>query len=405
MIPFSLRSERESYIVRPVLQKFCKEHGLKTTENRDNLLNNVLEYATQSDDNKSYVANWVDNILKQGIKHIYLRKIYSKTNELIMLQNENLCQKILQEAFADCPMKPIIFSETTENLIMKNYKCKIEDGIVVSISFTFSQLLLENKNFDGTADRIIYPIFVDIDLVNDYVIGKAKSKSNIYYCNPANTIVETSRVTTEELILKAIDFVVEKTSLVLEDKERSNSGFKNSLYNILKAFTFTPQEIQHKIDEFNEDLDEFIQITFSRLNIDLQTNLEKAKNDLNIFLEKYISINYPDPEIFTRDREAYPIKLMATDSEFTRIEEVSIRKEPLQCKEKFFDNKKSTELERTCDRIALCYNRINPTYFGNIPYIVKLEVKKGYCAVKFESYVEEEDINNVLSRVIIGREL
>ena len=152
--------------------------------------------------------------------------------------------------------------------------------------------------------------------------------------------------------------------------------------------------------EMDEYINSFIRTTLDMLGINDPINFNKAKEDMKIFIEKYISINIKDKDIFINDREAYPYKLIATDSEMTKVEETTTSYEPLQCKEKFFDNKKSIKYEGTCDGIFLVYARKQKGNFSSNTFRAKISVKRKFCCVRFEAYVIEEDINNVLSNII-----
>lgn len=55
---------------------------------------------------------------------------------------------------------------------------------------------------------------------------------------------------------------------------------------MLEKYTQTPKEILELMDE---------------------------KSSVLNMIEKYFSISYPDKKIFTKDRDAYPLKLNATD--------------------------------------------------------------------------------------------
>lgn len=401
MIPSCFTKENESYITLPILRKFCKSHKLSTTDTRSELLAEIIQFGEKNDENKQIVKEWMESVLKEGIKHIYLRKVYSEDNTMELLKKDATSKVVLSKVFAGCPQKFIIDCKSDKQLKLQSY-VKFTDGKdkIDRIEFYFTIILLE-KNLEEIGERIIYPVYVDIDLLNGCIIGRGKSKANIYYCGEDEDIIhEENRTSVEKIVIKAIEYIRTTLSLSYEAKERSYANIKRNLYDMLMEFSFTPEEIENSINDCDEKLNNFISDVFKDLNINPYRNFDKAKHDLRIFLEKYISINHPDQAIFMDDREAYPIKLIATDSELTKVEATTSNKEPLQCKEKFFDNKKSLEYEKTCDGIVLCYNRIETKYFGTDPYVVKLILNKGFCVVKFESYVEEEDIQNVLSRVI-----
>lgn len=101
----------------------------------------------------------------------------------------------------------------------------------------------------------------------------------------------------------------------------------------------------------------FINSVFNELGLK-EKNKTKAKEDLDILIEKFISINGNMEKIFKEDREAYLIKISSDDIlQMTRIDTASIGKRPLQCTDTFFDGKKSILSTRECKILHLCYNR------------------------------------------------
>lgn len=126
-------------------------------------------------------------------------------------------------------------------------------------------------------------------------------------------------------------------------------------------------------------------------------NKQKAKMDLDIFLEKFISINGDREKIFTEDRDAYLIKISSDDIlQMTRIDTASTGKRPLQCSETFFDGKKSILNTKECKNLHLCYNR-RKGYLGS--FTVQFSINKGWGVIKTYYFPEEDDIQNVLQTV------
>lgn len=57
-------------------------------------------------------------------------------------------------------------------------------------------------------------------------------------------------------------------------------------------------------------------------------------------------------------------------------------------------------IEEVCDGMRIAVKRLDRKYYGAEPFIAKLDYIKGFARIRIEEYVEEEDIQNVLSRVI-----
>ncbi len=385
MIPECWANETENYITNPVLMDFCTKNKIKVQYTRIDLLKAINEYAKESSDNKSKVEEWLEIVLKQGMKNVLFRKIDFDTEPN---------NKTLEKVFKSCRNKKL-YSNITEGNGLNIQSIKYNNR---KIEFVFTILLYEVKK--EVKSKIIYPIFVDIDLDKKIIFGRAKSKTNIFKLNSNDENEIGNNTSTDNLIIEAIELIEENLSAKKIDKEEYIENVKKSIYNILEKYTFTPESIESQILEMDSYIDSFISKTLDMLQINNPVNFKKAKEDMKIFIEKYISINIIDKDIFINDREAYPYKLIATDSEMTKVEETTTSYEPLQCKEKFFDNKKSIKYEGTCDGIFLMCARKQKGNFSSNTYRAKISIKRKFCCVRFEAYVVEEDINNVLSNII-----
>lgn len=385
MIPDCWANETENYITNPVLIEFCRNNGIKTQCIRTDLLKAINEFAQVNNENKIKVEDWLEVVLKQGMKNILFRKIeFEKKPDY----------NILQQTFKNCRNKKL-YSNITKGNSLNLQSMKIVNN---KIEFVFTIFLIEEKR--DVKSRMIYPIFVDIDLDKKMIFGRAKSKTNIFTVSKENIEEIGHSISTDKLIIEAVEYIEKNLNANKIDKEEYVESIKKSIYNILEKYTFTPKVIENKIMDMDEYINSFINTTLNMLGINVPTNFNKAKEDMKIFIEKYISINTEDKDIFIKDREAYPYKLIATDSEMTKVEETTSSYEPLQCKEKFFDNKKSIKSEGTCDGIFLVYTRKQKGNFNSNTFRAKISVKSKFCCVRFEAYVMEEDINNVLSNII-----
>ena len=385
MIPECWANETENYITNPVLMDFCTKNKIKAQYTRMDLLKAINEYAKEKDENKSKVEEWLEIVLKQGMKNILFRKI-----EFDVEPNN----KIVQQTFKNCRNRKL-YSNITEGNNLNIQSISYNNR---KIEFVFTILLYEVKK--EVKSRIIYPIFVDIDLDKKLILGRAKSKTNIFKISSTDENEIGYNTSTDNLIIETIELIEESLGAKKIDKEEYIESVKKAIYNILEKYTFTPEIIENKIKSMDAYINSFINNTLDMLQISDTINFEKAKEDMKIFIEKYISINTANKDIFINDREAYPYKLIATDSEMTKVEETTTSYEPLQCKEKFFDNKKSIKYEGTCDGIFLMCARKQKGNFSSNTYRAKISTKRKFCSVRFEAYVMEEDINNVLSNII-----
>ena len=77
-IPYAFANEADSYITIPALRRFAKERrndDLKTTVDRPQLIDDIENYANQSEENLETVKNWLDYVLVEGIKEVQVKYI------------------------------------------------------------------------------------------------------------------------------------------------------------------------------------------------------------------------------------------------------------------------------------------------------------------------------------------
>lgn len=400
-IPFCFKDKNEDYFVIESLQTFCKEKKLSTTGDKMKLFNNILEYANSSEENEQIVLEWIDLTLKEGIKKIIISKILYSSE--VMNKNVQEWEEIISNKFKIDEPKHIISGLHSTNIKLQTYQLEENNGVVEKASLVFTILLKEEKN-KGVTPTIIYPIFIDIDIKNKYIIGRAKSKSSIskFEIYESGNEEITNSTNYEKLIYEAFEIVKFKFQLEEESKDRREHYFKCIIHSIVDECTKTPKEIVDKIDTENDNIEDFVKKFFKRHEINplADDNYINAIDDMKVFVEKYLSITHEDQSIFTKDRYGYPVKIAATDSDFSSIDETSSDDKPLQCTAIFFDNKKLIQKEKKCDDVIFIFKREQQLYFTNKTFFAILEVRKYRMYIDFRKYTLEEDIKNVLSRII-----
>lgn len=398
-IPQTFRAKDSDYVTIPVLKKFCMENKIKVAQNRVDLLNSIEEFANENFAQEKKVNYWLEEILKMGMKTCLITKL--SLNETPKV---DLIQDAIQKKFPACNQETICKSKSSKEIDLINYKLvsdtenKIEKG-----SFVFLIRLLKVKStYSERGNQIIYPIFIDVDLQNGFIISRAKASSGLFKIGEDDALIDAKKATNAERLMRACeDIVIKFMSLEYEDEKVSKETFKKAIFNILNGFTQTPRLIQEKIDATAKDCENFISCIFEKTGIFPYKEIkQEALFDLKIFVEKYASVTYEDRSIFMKDRCAYPVKFSAHDNEFTKIQENTREGDPLQSKKAFFDSKKVVYTHKKCDKISLCYQRSSKKYYSEKEFTVSIYVDKNSCAVKFMSFVEEDDIQDVLSRVI-----
>ena len=248
----------------------------------------------------------------------------------------------------------------------------------------------------------VFPVFVEVYLNNGFVVSRAKAKSTLYQYDESNPfLVNDYKIDTMTYAVSAIDLIVDLFGFeVTTNPQIVKSEIAQMLYKIYEKFTFTPTDVAEKVLSQKDLVNGFVNCLFDNLALDPR-NKDKAIMDAQILVEKFISINGNNEDIFKLDRPAYLIKVTADDEiELTKIDTASFKQIPLQCTEAFFDSKKSVIKSRKCKRLNLIFKRQNEKYFSkNNPLVVQLGAQKDYGYIKTLQYAEEGDIQNVLHSV------
>ncbi|WP_035790249.1 hypothetical protein [Clostridium beijerinckii] len=406
-IPFCFKDRNEEYLTLGKLQEFCKENKLKTSLDKVELVNSIIEFAKVSEDNSIRVCEWVDPTLKEGIKKIIIFKL--NNTRRLMNKTEEEWIEIINEKFQVYESIPILNYEHKNKISLCGYKFVLNEDKVSKVELKYTILLKEQKKKDQLPMSVIYPIFIDVYIDEGYIVGRSKSKSSIFKFQ----IIEvedkkkddiTESMNCDKLIGEAVNLTIEKIGVSKEDVPTGLHIFKGIIHKIVDETTATPKEIQEKLDEEKECRQNFIKKFLERQKISLLSgdNYKNAVEDLTVLMEKYMSINYNDKHIFTKDRYGYPIQISATDEDSSSVEETSLEDKPLQCTPIFFDNKKIIQKQKKCDNVIMVFKRAPKTYFTNKTFQAIIEVKRGSMHIELRKYVLEEDIENVLSRIIRG---
>ena len=372
-VPYTFANEDESYITIPALKRFAREkknEDLKTTVDRPQLLQDIENYANQSPENEAEVLDWLDQVLVEGIKDVQIKLIDDESFTTSFIDQDEFVEKVLE---------PLIVNKTnrhlnkgyTESLGVFRYEITNESVFGRRIRLYMGKLLCTFDKKHGAA-TVPYPIAVDVYCDAGIIVARAKSKSGLYKY--------------EE------DFVLEKAT-------PTETVFKSQLYDMLEKYTKTPTEIINLMDAKKTEIDGVVETVMHQICNLRAAYREDVKSNVLNMVEKYFSISYPNKQIFIKDREAYPLKLNATDEEDSKVEQTAALEEPLQSKAIFFDNKKMLQKSRACDGVTFMFARLNTMYCSR-QFKVKIVVNKDYCMLKFTEYTMEEDIIHVLFSLI-----
>lgn len=398
-IPVTFADENESYITMPALKRFAKERkrdDLKTTFDREMLIRNIQDYANQSPKNLEDVKKWIDGVLKEGIKDIQIKYLQLELIDTERLNNDDALIKILNESLINPANQHFCGNAYVKKLKLVRYELHSCDyGRVISI---FLSKLIHTYD-KKIVKQIIYPICIDIYVDHNIILARGKSKSNMYELMESGFVFEEARTTNVEKESKeAITWVTNILSISIKPKHEVYDIFRSKLYNVLDKYTKTPIQIRELMDAKKDEIKDLTLNVMGKICNLTDKYLNDVNSDIENMIEKYFSINYPDKNIFTQDRDAYPLKIVATDEEDSKVEQTAAFEEPLQSKAVFFDNKKMMQKSKLCDGVWFRYFRQDSTYCTK-QFNVKVLVKNDLI-LKFTEFTMEEDIVHVLFSLI-----
>lgn len=399
-VPYTFANEDESYITIPALKRFAREkknEDLKTTVDRPQLLQDIENYANQSPENEAEVLDWLDQVLVEGIKDVQIKLIDDESFTTSFIDQDEFVEKVLE---------PLIVNKTnrhlnkgyTESLGVFRYEITNESVFGRRIRLYMGKLLCTFDKKHGAA-IVPYPIAVDVYCDAGIIVARAKSKSGLYKYEEDFVLEKATPTKSEKETAAAIKWVAEKLVLNTRKSFEAETVFKSQLYDMLEKYTKTPTEIINLMDAKKTEIDGVVETVMHQICNLRAAYREDVKSNVLNMVEKYFSISYPNKQIFIKDREAYPLKLNATDEEDSKVEQTAALEEPLQSKAIFFDNKKMLQKSRACDGVTFMFARLNTMYCSR-QFKVKIVVNKDYCMLKFTEYTMEEDIIHVLFSLI-----
>ena len=399
-IPATYKDNNEDYITLPVIFKFIKQNNiLVKVGNRETLINAIEEFANTSDDNRNTVAAWIDEVLQEGIKDIHLSYAEYHHKYTTVLSSVKTAQDYV-EKYITVKCRHLCDNTYTDKLDLVDVNVeKVKEDLKVSFLFC-KKLHMHDKNNMRTK-TIDYPIIAEYYINSNWLLIRAKPRSNLYIYNSDGFNIEKSKSTTTENEIKGVKkFLKTIFEFIDSDKRKTSYKIKSSVFKVLDKYTATPIEIQEKLDQHKDAMDT-VALQIKKLCNVPDANTDDIISDVSNLFEKYTSIYYPDKNVFTKNKEAYPIKLSATDDEESKVEQTAGVEEPLQTKSIFFDNKKMIYKNQQCDGVKFKWRRKNVLNNQKEYFTVQITTNgKGDCVFKFTEYTSREDIENVLFSII-----
>lgn len=382
----------DDYLNVGKLKNFCDSHKLKKSENKAELIRNILEFAGNNSEDIQYIEtyNWILQAIKDGTKDICYKKIYYDDDTFNSIE-----QKIFNR-FPSCPRTDILSYQNTKSFELVDYEIKMDDkGKLAMVSFLFSKLVLEGSISDEVGEESIYPVYIDLYIKEGFIVSRIKPKATIYEDSENKMLYKENRIKTISSAVDLMDDIIKLFSL-RQDLNFTRHKVRKMLFKLYNYYSVTPKEVEDEIQKVKPITDEYVNKIFKVLELNI-CNIPQALQDLSIFLEKYVSINGDMEYIFKENREAYLIKISSDDaSQMTSFDAKSAMTKPLQCTDIFYDGKKSVLTTKECKKLNLCYNR-HRGYLQAFP--VQFSEMTTFGLIKMQYCPEEVDIQDVLQTV------
>jgi len=391
---------KDNYLQNPIMRRFLKQYNIKFVETRAEYIHQLEEFSNINEENETILKNWLLKIVKEGSKEICYKKLYHIKDTIYDI---SFVEQTIQNAYPNCPMSNILEYKNTNEFELVDYHIITNDNDKTQkIEFTFSRFYLCGE-IGRKGEAVAFPIFIEVYLEDGFIVSRAKAKSTLFPFDGQNfSYIGESRIDTMDTAEKLMNDIIKTFDFTVEvDSKKVKNINSRMLYKLYCDYSFTPADVESTIDTQNNLIDTFVDQLFKNLCLDIR-NKEKALLDARILVEKFISINGNNEEIFTKDRPAYLIKISSNDeNELTTIDAKSSKSIPLQTTEAFFDSKKSVIQGKMCKKLSMVFKRKDETYFTG--YNQQLEIQFGskctFGFFKTIQYAEEEDIQNVLQTI------
>lgn len=135
-IPSSFSNENESYITLPAMKHFAKERrkeSLRTTVDRPELIQDIENFANKSQENKEMVLDWLDAVLKEGIKEVQIKYLDLDIMQIEFLKDKAEVDKIFEPLLVNPDFQHLCNKYSPELQLYRYDYMQSEAGSVISL--------------------------------------------------------------------------------------------------------------------------------------------------------------------------------------------------------------------------------------------------------------------------------
>ena len=398
------REGSEEYLIIPAVKQFLQENEIPFNSNAEKkvLLDSIEAFANSSAAAEEKVSNWLDTVLREGIREIQIERFELTSEMEILFSSDAEITKYLS-SFLTAGLVPHFCGNDYSGEYYQFFKFDLENaahGHMIRLYFCKKMQYAENKNGVLTSRVVDFPIIVEVYLDFGWYCIRYKNRSSLFKYDAENGYtVHSLRISMQKEIKQIDAWIHSKFHLEKLSVPENSRQIRQKLFTLLDRYTHTPQQISTAMDNKSADIQNLIQrvIDICDLHSDATDNITE---DIKTLVEKYLSVYWPDSKIFTNDRAAYPIHLSVKDEESSQVDQWAGFNRPLQMCAVFFDNKKMLYKQKSCEAIQFNWKRENASENDDVFFPVKIYEHHGRCCFKFSKYTSVEDIENVLFAII-----
>ena len=400
------KDEKEEYITWPAIYHFIREHNIKGegTMSKREALDCIFNFGNSSNERTEIVLSWIDDVILEGIKDVYVSFFPLEQKTKLLLSNQVTADSYLAKFITE-NMKPHLCSNQYGNDFSLISVRWVGEGKSRRIIFTYcKKLFVRESNKDTSSIKPIdYPITAEFFVKEELLLVMAKPRTNLNdYITNELKYENSIQTTTEKEVGKVTALIKKILTKEHIDIKTVKNKLKSKLFYVIDKYTKTPSVIENVIASNTSKLEAITEAILGMCTAQDKCKTPSStdvKDDIKNIAEKYLSINWQDTVVFTQDREAFPIKLSATDEEECMVEQTAPESHPLQTKSIFFDNKKMLQKNKSCNGAVFVWTRKNRKYCSP-SFSVSINIKKEVCVFKFKQYTMKGDIENVIFSII-----
>lgn len=232
-------------------------------------MDDILTYAERSADCAEEVLSWIDEVLQEGIKDIYLQYTPLPDNMSLLFTTQANIEKHLRNYANPAFSQHICMNEYGKNyaLVSAIYS---KDEYGQRITFTYCKKLHTYDRIKHSSKPIDYPVTADYFLDQEWLLVRAKPRSNLYVYEPEGFVLEAAETTTAEKeirqVMRLAGKIIGVEASASAGRTKTTGVLKNKIFKLLDKYSQTPAKIA-EIMIISLDTNDLKKIVFQKVNL------------------------------------------------------------------------------------------------------------------------------------------